>query len=110
MVYQAPKHTKPDFQKLQILLAQANWKRTCVQRDADSFKDCCASPSVAVGDGHVSQQSELLSKDYKFRNFREAFAWMTAVAAKAEELQHHPEWTNVCLCAPDCTQIFHTIH
>jgi len=33
-------------------------------------------------------------KDFKFKDFKEAFAFMTKVAAIAEELKHHPEWTN----------------
>lgn len=34
-------------------------------------------------------------KTYKFRNFVEAFGWMTSVALVAEKLNHHPEWFNV---------------
>jgi len=30
-----------------------------------------------------------------FKDFNEAFAFMTAVALKAEKMNHHPEWTNV---------------
>ncbi|MEL6275461.1 MAG: 4a-hydroxytetrahydrobiopterin dehydratase, partial [Bacteroidota bacterium] len=36
-----------------------------------------------------------LSAKFKFADFREAFAFMTEVAFAAEELGHHPEWTNV---------------
>lgn len=31
----------------------------------------------------------------RFGSFAEAFAFMTAVAAHAERLDHHPEWFNV---------------
>ncbi|EED31756.1 4a-hydroxytetrahydrobiopterin dehydratase [gamma proteobacterium NOR5-3] len=34
-------------------------------------------------------------KTYKFRDFVEAFGWMTSVAIVAEKLNHHPEWFNV---------------
>ena len=35
-----------------------------------------------------------LSKTFVFRNFSEAFAFMTRVAMIAEKMDHHPEWTN----------------
>jgi 4a-hydroxytetrahydrobiopterin dehydratase len=30
-----------------------------------------------------------------FKNFNEAFGFMTRVAMQAEKLDHHPEWFNV---------------
>lgn len=36
-----------------------------------------------------------LSKTFTFKNFIEAFSWMTAVAIEVEKLNHHPEWQNV---------------
>ena len=36
-----------------------------------------------------------ISRTFTFRNFSEAFAFMTRVALAAEKLDHHPEWTNV---------------
>jgi len=36
-----------------------------------------------------------LVKEFVFKDFKEAFAFMTKVAAIAEEINHHPEWTNV---------------
>src|SRR5436190_8135894 len=36
-----------------------------------------------------------LYREFKFANFVEAFAFMTKVAAVAEEQAHHPEWFNV---------------
>lgn len=35
-----------------------------------------------------------LYKSFKFKNFSEAFAFMTRVALLAESLNHHPKWTN----------------
>jgi 4a-hydroxytetrahydrobiopterin dehydratase len=34
-------------------------------------------------------------KLYRFKNFRSAFAFMTAMADEAERLCHHPDWRNV---------------
>lgn len=35
-----------------------------------------------------------LYKQFNFRDFREAFAFMTKVAEIAENMQHHPRWEN----------------
>lgn len=35
------------------------------------------------------------TKTFTFKNFIEAFGWMTSVAMVAEKLNHHPEWSNV---------------
>jgi 4a-hydroxytetrahydrobiopterin dehydratase len=34
-------------------------------------------------------------REFVFRNFREAFAFMTEAALVAETIDHHPEWFNV---------------
>ena len=36
-----------------------------------------------------------LYKKFEFKDFSEAFAFMTRVALEAEKLNHHPLWTNV---------------
>lgn len=38
---------------------------------------------------------DALAKTYTFRNFVEAFGFMTQVAILAEKMNHHPEWSNV---------------
>jgi 4a-hydroxytetrahydrobiopterin dehydratase len=35
-----------------------------------------------------------LTKTFKFRDFNEAFGFMTRVALIAEQMNHHPTWTN----------------
>ena len=35
------------------------------------------------------------TKTFTFKNFVEAFGWMTSAAIVAEKLNHHPEWFNV---------------
>ena len=35
-----------------------------------------------------------LSKTFVFKDFTEAFAFMSEVAKIAEELDHHPDWSN----------------
>ena len=36
-----------------------------------------------------------LYRKFEFKNFSEAFAFMTRVALAAEKMDHHPLWTNV---------------
>lgn len=36
-----------------------------------------------------------LYKKFEFKDFSEAFAFMTRVALAAEKMDHHPAWTNV---------------
>jgi len=41
------------------------------------------------------KKNNKLYKNFKFKNFSEAFAFMTRVAIEAEKMDHHPLWTNV---------------
>ncbi len=41
------------------------------------------------------EENNALVADLEFGDFVEAFAFMTEVAALAEEHNHHPEWCNV---------------
>ncbi len=47
-----------------------------------------ALPGWSLADGK-------LHRDFRFGDFVEAFAFMTAAALHAEKLDHHPEWSNV---------------
>lgn len=38
---------------------------------------------------------DAIRKTYTFRNFVDAFGWMTRAAIWAEKWNHHPEWSNV---------------
>ena len=39
--------------------------------------------------------TDALVRDFKFKDFSEAFAFMTRVALLAQSANHHPEWFNV---------------
>lgn len=41
------------------------------------------------------EKNNKLYKKFQFKNFSEAFAFMTRVAIEAEKMNHHPLWTNV---------------
>ena len=38
---------------------------------------------------------DAITRDFKFKDFNQAFGWMTRVAMRSEKLDHHPEWSNV---------------
>ncbi len=48
----------------------------------------------ANGWGAVANR-DALRKIWKFRNFSEAWGFMTRAALVAEKINHHPEWANV---------------
>ena len=41
------------------------------------------------------EENNSLYRKYQFKDFSEAFAFMTRVALAAEKMDHHPKWTNV---------------
>jgi 4a-hydroxytetrahydrobiopterin dehydratase len=38
---------------------------------------------------------DAITKTYRFKNFRQAWAFMSEAALTAEKMDHHPEWANV---------------
>lgn len=42
-----------------------------------------------------TEKDNALNASLKFKDFVEAFAFMTEVAFHAEKMNHHPNWTNV---------------
>lgn len=43
----------------------------------------------------VTPGRDAIRRVFSFRNFNEAFGFMTRAALVAEKLNHHPEWSNV---------------
>ena len=43
----------------------------------------------------TSPDGKALEKSFRFRDFSEAFAFLTRVAMHAEKVDHHPEFTNI---------------
>ena len=42
----------------------------------------------------LDETRDAITKEFQFKNFIEAFSWMTKVAFWAEKINHHPEWLN----------------
>jgi 4a-hydroxytetrahydrobiopterin dehydratase len=43
----------------------------------------------------VSGDRDAYTKLFMFSDFKKAFSFMTSIAMKAEQINHHPEWENV---------------
>ena len=43
----------------------------------------------------TSDGREAFIKIFKFSDFKQAFSFMTCIAMKAEQINHHPEWENI---------------
>lgn len=41
------------------------------------------------------EQRDAITKTFKFKDFKQAFDFMSDVALLAEDMNHHPEWFNV---------------
>lgn len=59
----------------------------------------------------LGPDGKMIKRDFRFDDFTLCFAFMTAIALKAERMNHHPEWSNVynrltiCLSTHDCKGI-----
>jgi 4a-hydroxytetrahydrobiopterin dehydratase len=56
--------------------------------DAEVQRALAGIPGWIVRDGK-------LHREFRFRNFNQAFGFMTRAALYAEIMNHHPEWSNV---------------
>jgi 4a-hydroxytetrahydrobiopterin dehydratase len=43
----------------------------------------------------IVEGRDAIKRQFEFADFNEAFGFMTRVAIKAQEMDHHPEWFNV---------------
>ena len=59
-----------------------------------SERDATLTPMLQTG-WNLVEDRDALSKTFIFKNFVEAFGWMTKIAICAEKMNHHPEWSNV---------------
>lgn len=51
--------------------------------------------SLAIPEGwNVATCGTILERSFRFKNFSEAFGFMTRGAMAAEKLDHHPDWSN----------------
>ena len=58
-------------------------------------KQAVAEAMVALEGWTLAKDGGSISRTFTFKNFSEAFAFMTRSALAAEKLDHHPEWSNI---------------
>jgi 4a-hydroxytetrahydrobiopterin dehydratase len=54
-----------------------------------------ATALTQLPDWNTNPDSTTIHRQFKFKTFKSAFAFMTMAAMKAEQMDHHPEWANV---------------
>lgn len=54
-----------------------------------------AAGLAALSGWTEAENGGAIRKIYRFRDFNEAWGFMSRVALIAEKMDHHPEWTNV---------------
>lgn len=52
-------------------------------------------PALMAAGWAADAGRDAITKSYKFKNFSQAWGFMTRCALAAEVLNHHPEWSNV---------------
>lgn len=57
--------------------------------------DDAGRATLAATGWETVQGRDAVKKTFVFKNFVEAFGFMTQAAIWAEKLNHHPEWSNV---------------
>lgn len=53
-----------------------------------------ALPVLQMAGWGMVADRDAITKTYRFKNFIEAWRWMSASALWAEKMDHHPEWSN----------------
>ncbi len=64
------------------------------QKLNDIDREATLAPLYDAG-WSLCDDRDAITKTFTFRNFVEAFGFMTRAAIWAEKLNHHPEWFNV---------------
>jgi 4a-hydroxytetrahydrobiopterin dehydratase len=54
-----------------------------------------AAALKALPDWRIVDGRDAITRKFQFKDFNEAFGFMTRAALLAEKLDHHPEWFNV---------------
>ncbi len=76
-----------------VLLTNKSQKKMRAKLEGDQRNDVLKQ--LQSNGWKLVDNRDALSKTFIFKNFNQAFGFMTRVALLAEKLDHHPEWFNV---------------
>lgn len=57
--------------------------------------DATSEQLSRLPDWRFDPQRRCIERDFAFKDFAQAFGFMTQVALRAERQNHHPDWSNV---------------
>ncbi|KYM99323.1 PREDICTED: probable pterin-4-alpha-carbinolamine dehydratase [Cyphomyrmex costatus] len=75
-------------------LSAAVSRKTKMSKLSPEEREQNLNPLLSTG-WTVQANRDAIYKEFVFKNFNEAFGFMTRVALQAEKMDHHPEWFNV---------------
>lgn len=58
-------------------------------------KEDCVEHLKSLAEWSLRDDGLAIERTFTFKNFIEAFGFMTSAAIEAEKMNHHPEWSNV---------------
>ncbi|XP_053528712.1 pterin-4-alpha-carbinolamine dehydratase 2 isoform X2 [Artibeus jamaicensis] len=81
------------------LVALRSWGPGLAAMSADAHLLTAEEKSQAILDLKAAgwmklQERDAIYKEFSFKNFNQAFGFMSRVALQAEKMNHHPEWFN----------------
>ncbi|KAM3960541.1 pterin-4a-carbinolamine dehydratase [Aphomia sociella] len=82
------------FASVSTTSTASSTKRKMADKLTVEDRDTLLQPLLQAG-WKVQNNRDAIEKEFLFKNFNEAFAFMTRVALLAEKMDHHPEWFNV---------------
>ena len=90
------------FVSLSPFCRQTSYHTTCVRLKRmapsklnESQRQELLRPVLSSGWVMDPSGRDAIQKKYQFKDFNEAFGFMSRVAIKADKMDHHPEWFNV---------------
>jgi hypothetical protein len=93
------KFTKPTFFRPLLLLplhySLYSTRKMVVQKLNEEERNTLLSPLLTNFSWEMVQNRDAIKKTFTFKDFNEAFGFMTRIALRADKVDHHPEWFNV---------------
>ncbi len=94
-VHVEPQNRKTLLGDLQYAEAKFEIAREIIMTREKLSKDAITIALAELGGWSLATDGASIRRSFVFKNFSEAFAFMTRVALAAEKMDHHPDWSNV---------------